>query len=55
MTVTRACHIPVVGAGGPVGSAGKTARVQAICLRLRDYCSLAVATRDIFTNAFVEF
>lgn len=41
VTAARARHIPVIGVGGPVGS-GKTALVEALCLRLRDRVSLAV-------------
>ena len=49
VTAARAGHIPVIGVGGPVGS-GKTALVEALCLRLRDRVSLAVVTNDIFTK-----
>ena len=38
-----------VGIGGPVGS-GKTALVQAMCERLRDWYSIGVVTNDIFTR-----
>jgi urease accessory protein len=54
VTEARACHIPVIGIGGPVGS-GKTALVEALCLKLRDHYSLAVVTNDIFTNEDAEF
>src|SRR4026207_364544 len=50
----REKHIPVIGIGGPVGS-GKTALVEALCLRLRDRVSLAVVTNDIFTKEDAEF
>ena len=43
-----------VGIGGPVGS-GKTALVQALCLRLRDEIDLGVVTNDIFTREDAEF
>ena len=54
VTAARARHIPVIGVGGPVGS-GKTALVEALCLRLRDHVSLAVVTNDIFTKEDAEF
>lgn len=54
VTAARACHIPVLGVGGPVGS-GKTALVEALCLRLRERYSLAVVTNDIFTKEDAEF
>ena len=54
VTAARAGHIPVIGIGGPVGS-GKTALVEALCLRLRDRCSLAVVTNDIFTKEDAQF
>lgn len=38
-----------VGIGGPVGS-GKTALVEALCKRLRDYYNLYVITNDIYTK-----
>jgi urease accessory protein len=53
-TQARARGIPVIGIGGPVGS-GKTALVEALCLRLRDRYSLAVVTNDIFTKEDAEF
>jgi urease accessory protein len=40
--------------GGPVGS-GKTALVDALCKRLRDKCSVAVVTNDIYTREDAEF
>ncbi len=43
-----------VGVGGPVGS-GKTALIEAICLRLRDEVNLAVITNDIYTKEDAEF
>jgi urease accessory protein len=43
-----------IGVGGPVGS-GKTALVEAICLRLRDRLSVAVVTNDIYTKEDAEF
>lgn len=38
-----------VGIGGPVGS-GKTALVEALCIRLRDEFELFVVTNDIYTR-----
>ncbi|MBI4797798.1 MAG: urease accessory protein UreG [Desulfarculus sp.] len=43
-----------LGVGGPVGS-GKTALIEAICLKLRDRCQLAVVTNDIYTREDAEF
>ena len=43
-----------IGIGGPVGS-GKTALVEALCLRLRDQKQLAVITNDIYTREDAEF
>jgi urease accessory protein len=43
-----------IGIGGPVGS-GKTALVEALCLRLRDRLSVAVITNDIYTREDAEF
>jgi len=43
-----------IGVGGPVGS-GKTALVEALCLRLRDEINLAVITNDIYTKEDAEF
>ncbi|HSB62054.1 MAG TPA: urease accessory protein UreG [Vicinamibacteria bacterium] len=43
-----------IGIGGPVGS-GKTALVEALCLRLRDRYSLAAITNDIYTREDAEF
>jgi urease accessory protein len=43
-----------IGVGGPVGS-GKTALVEALCLRLRDRYNLAVITNDIYTKEDAEF
>ncbi len=43
-----------IGVGGPVGS-GKTALVEALCLRLRDRHSLGVITNDIYTKEDAEF
>jgi len=43
-------HGPLrVGIGGPVGS-GKTALVEVLCKRLRDYYNLYVITNDIYTK-----
>ena len=53
-TDARAKGIPIIGIGGPVGS-GKTALVEALCLKLRDRYSLAVVTNDIFTKEDAEF
>lgn len=52
-TQARVKGIPVIGIGGPVGS-GKTALVEALCLRLRDRYSLAAVTNDIFTKIDAE-
>ncbi len=43
-----------VGIGGPVGS-GKTALVEALCLRLRERYQLAVITNDIYTQEDAQF
>jgi urease accessory protein len=43
-----------IGIGGPVGS-GKTALVEALSLRFRDYYDLAVVTNDIYTKEDAEF
>jgi urease accessory protein len=43
-----------IGVGGPVGS-GKTALVEALCLRLRDVYDLAVITNDIYTKEDAQF
>jgi urease accessory protein len=43
-----------IGIGGPVGS-GKTALVEALCLRLRDAIEMAVVTNDIYTREDAEF
>ena len=43
-----------VGIGGPVGS-GKTALIDALCRRLRDYREIAVITNDIYTREDAEF
>jgi len=43
-----------IGIGGPVGS-GKTALVEALCLRLRDQYELAAITNDIYTREDAEF
>lgn len=48
-------HGPLkVGIGGPVG-AGKTTLTEALCRALRDRCSLAVITNDIYTAEDAEF
>jgi len=52
-TQARVKGIPVIGVGGPFGS-GKTALVEALCLRLRDRYSLAAVTNDIFTKIDAE-
>ena len=52
-TQARVKGIPVIGVGRPVGS-GKTALVEALCLRLRDRYSLAAVTNDIFTKIDAE-
>ena len=43
-----------IGVGGPVGS-GKTALVEALCIRLRDCRDLAVITNDIYTQEDAQF
>jgi urease accessory protein len=43
-----------IGLGGPVGS-GKTACVAALCRTLRDHCSIAVVTNDIYTREDAEY
>jgi urease accessory protein len=46
----EAHHSPLrVGIGGPVGS-GKTALIEVLCKRLRDYYDLYVITNDIYTK-----
>jgi urease accessory protein len=43
-----------IGIGGPVGS-GKTALVEALCIRFRSQQSIAVITNDIYTREDAEF
>lgn len=43
-----------IGIGGPVGS-GKTALVEALCIRLRPQLDLAVITNDIYTREDADF
>jgi urease accessory protein len=43
-----------IGIGGPVGS-GKTALVEALCLRLRHSHDVAVITNDIYTQEDAQF
>ena len=43
-----------VGIGGPVGS-GKTALVNALCIRMREKYSIAVVTNDIYTKEDAQF
>ena len=43
-----------VGVGGPVGS-GKTALLNALCLRMRDQYEIGVVTNDIYTREDAEF
>jgi urease accessory protein len=43
-----------IGIGGPVGS-GKTALVEALCLRFRAIYNLAVITNDIYTREDADF
>lgn len=46
----RSSHGPLrVGIGGPVGS-GKTTLTARLCERLRQHCSVAVVTNDIYTR-----
>ncbi|WP_307154107.1 urease accessory protein UreG [Rhodopseudomonas julia] len=46
----RSPHGPLrVGIGGPVGS-GKTTLAEKLCKAMRDRCSLAVVTNDIYTK-----
>lgn len=48
-------HGPLrVGIGGPVG-AGKTTLTAELCRALRDRCSMAVITNDIYTREDAEF
>jgi urease accessory protein len=39
----------LVGIGGPVGS-GKTALIEVLCKRLRDFYEIFVVTNDIYTK-----
>ncbi|MGL4310534.1 MAG: urease accessory protein UreG [Paracoccaceae bacterium] len=51
----RGAHGPLrVGIGGPVG-AGKTTLTEKLCLALRDRCSVAVITNDIYTREDAEY
>lgn len=43
-----------VGVGGPVGS-GKTALLEALCLKMRDTYEVAVVTNDIYTREDAQF
>lgn len=43
-----------IGIGGPVGS-GKTALVEALCIRLRPELDLGVITNDIYTREDADF
>lgn len=43
-----------IGIGGPVGS-GKTALVEALCMRFRKSQNIAVITNDIYTREDAEF
>lgn len=43
-----------VGVGGPVGS-GKTALLEALCLKMRDHYEIAVVTNDIYTREDAQF
>lgn len=43
-----------IGIGGPVGS-GKTALVEALCIRLRPRLDLCVITNDIYTREDADF
>ena len=43
-----------VGIGGPVGS-GKTALIDALCKRMRDYYDIAAITNDIYTKWDAEY
>ena len=43
-----------LGVAGPVGS-GKTALVEALCLKLRDRLEIAVVTNDIYTHEDAQY
>ncbi|HIP38463.1 MAG TPA: urease accessory protein UreG [Desulfocapsa sulfexigens] len=43
-----------LGIGGPVGS-GKTALIEALCLKMRDNYQIAVVTNDIYTREDAKF
>ncbi len=43
-----------VGVGGPVGS-GKTALLNALCIKMRDQYEIGVVTNDIYTREDAEF
>lgn len=43
-----------IGIGGPVGS-GKTMLVLRLCQKMRDSCSMAVVTNDIYTKEDAQF
>jgi urease accessory protein len=45
---------PRIGIGGPVGS-GKTMLCLKLCQRLRERCSMAVVTNDIYCSEDAEF
>lgn len=53
--MTKAKHGPLrVGIGGPVGT-GKTALMDALCRRFREYYNIAAITNDIYTREDAEF
>ena len=43
-----------MGIGGPVGS-GKTALINALCKKMRNYYQIAVVTNDIYTKEDAQF
>jgi len=51
----KSAHGPLrVGVGGPVGS-GKTALMDLLCKRMRDYYDIAAITNDIYTKWDAEY